>query len=265
MCDLGLACQTITWGDQQRAFLPRVFEASAAAGYAGLEIGFRHIHPTPADQLKALLEQHGLTLAAAHIGGNLQDSAQAAGERAVIDEAIDYLSAIGVERLAYSGLRFESRAQFDRDLAMLQQAAEKCQNAGITLLYHNHDWEFADARWIMNALIERTDVGFCPDVGWVMRGLGSAEAVVPFLDSIASRLGLLHLKDFASVNGEPERLDTVMLGDGVAPLSDAVAWARSHHPSLWLVAEQDTSDAPPEEAIRTNANVVRQMLRPAAR
>jgi sugar phosphate isomerase/epimerase len=260
MSDLKFGCQTITWGDQQREFLPQVFQATAEAGYAGVEIGFRHIRETPPDELKSLLDQHGLTLVGTHIGGNLQDASQAAGERAVLDEVIAHLKEVGSPRLMYSGLKYDSNRQFQSDLAMLQDAAETCQQAGIKLLYHNHDWEFANDGRIIETLIQQTSIGFCPDIGWVMRGLQSIEGVVPFLNQIADRIGVMHLKDFASVTQTGEQLNTVMLGDGVAPLQDAVAWAKSHRPDLWIVAEQDAANAAPAEVIAANADYVRSLV-----
>jgi hypothetical protein len=39
------ACQTITFGDEQNQPFPSIFDAIAAIGYEGVEIGFRHIEP----------------------------------------------------------------------------------------------------------------------------------------------------------------------------------------------------------------------------
>lgn len=248
---LHAGCQTITWGEEQRHFLPRMFAATAHCGYEGLEIGFRHIQATAPGELRRLLNEYGLTLIATHLGGNLQDTSQADGERAILDEVLAYLESVGTQRLMYSGLKFENETQFAEDLRMLQDAAATCRKHGVELLYHNHDWEFAHGGRVIEALIGETDLSFCPDVGWVMKGGADPVAL---LERLGSRVGSLHLKDFASRQGGT--IDTVMLGRGVAPLQEAAAWAAKHRPGLWLIAEQDKAEGSPEQAIEQNAAYV---------
>ena len=89
-----LACQTITWGEEQRHHFPSVLSEVAAAGYEGVEIGFRHIRQTPPALLQDLLGENGLVLAASHLGGNLEDPAHADAERSFLEEALDYLDAL---------------------------------------------------------------------------------------------------------------------------------------------------------------------------
>jgi len=249
---LPIGCQSITFGDGQRDFLPDVFQTLADGGYMGVEIGFRHIQPTPAAELKRQLDDHGLTLIASHIGGNLEDTQQAAGERAILEEILDYLNALGAGRLMYSGLKYQDDEQFAQDLAMLQKSEQRCRERGVRLLYHNHAWEFADDGRVMETLIRETEIGFCPDIGWVMKGGADAASL---LDRLGERVGALHMKDFATPT--PGRLDTVMLGEGVAPLRDAATWAATNDPELWLIAEQDKADTPPEQAVTRNAEFLR--------
>ena len=84
--DLQIGCQTITWGEGQRHNFPEVFRTSAEAGYKGLEIGFRHIQEILPQQLDEMLAEHGLVLVASHVGGNLEDTGQAEGERQMFFE-----------------------------------------------------------------------------------------------------------------------------------------------------------------------------------
>ena len=56
-------------------------------------------------------------------------------------------------------------------------------------------------------------------------------------------------KDFAS---QAQALDTVVLGQGRAPLNEAAAWLRSTCPDLWMIAEQDQSDQPAAVAVTEN-------------
>jgi len=147
---------------------------------------------------------------------------------------------------------------------MLRESARRCESAGVELLYHNHDWEFADEQRVMQALIEQTAIGFCPDIGWVMRGVGSVAGVKPVLERLGERVGALHMKDFATVQPD-EGLNTVMLGEGVAPLREAAEWAKGLPEDMWLIAEQDQADGTPEEAITTNAHFLQSLIWKAKR
>ncbi len=253
---LRMGCQTITWGDDQRHHFPKIFRASAEAGYQGLEIGFRHIQEIPARRLAEMLRDHGLQLAASHVGGNLQDTGQAAGERQILDVVLDYLNEVGTGLLMYSGLGYQDEDQFRGDFEQFRAASVRCQERGVQLLYHNHDWEFASEGRVMNALIDGCgpEVRFCPDIGWVAKAGADSVAL---LDRMGDRVGAIHLKDFDTA--EPGG-DTVMLGDGIAPLEAAMAWAARNRPDIWVIAEQDTANVPAQRAIEQNADYMKRVL-----
>lgn len=253
MSDFQIACQTITWGEGQRDVFDQVFAEVEDAGFSGVEIGFRHIRQTPPDWLAALLSAHGLSLVASHVGGNLFDAGQADQERGILDEVIEYLEFTGTPMLMYSGLRYQSEKQFVADLEMLHRAADKCVSHGIALLYHNHDFEFADDARVMRALIanKQSALRFCPDIGWIMKGGVDA---IELLDEIRDRIGAIHFKDFATTE---HRTDTVILGQGIAPLAEAAEWLKANTPGMWVIAEQDTADVPAAEAAAANAAYLR--------
>ena len=254
MSTFPIACQTITWGPEHKMHFPEVFAEVAAAGFTGVEIGFRHIREIPPADLKKMLDRHGLVLAASHVGGNLFDPPQANAERAILDEALDYLQAMGTKLLMYSGLRYRDDAQLASDIATLDRGAEKCRERGVSLLYHNHNWEFVDDGKVIRALIKDGKLGFCPDVGWVMKG---GWEIADFLDSICGRVGAIHFKDFAT---KGPGCDTVPLGQGVAPLKEAADWIRRNTNGLWVIAEQDNSDIAPAEAAAINAAFLKEVL-----
>jgi sugar phosphate isomerase/epimerase len=256
MTEFPIACQTITWGGGQKEIFPEVFAQVAAAGFAGVEIGFRHIKETPPSKLMDMLNAEGLTLAASHIGGNLFDAEQANQERGILDEVIDYLNATGTGLLMYSGLRYESDEQLAEGVRMLNRAAEMCASCGIKLLYHNHAFEFADEGKVIGALLsDDCDVlGFCPDIGWVMKG---GEDAVEFLGKVKAKLGAVHFKDFAT-NGQG--CDTVILGKGIAPLAESAEWLKKNTSGMWVIAEQDNADVPPAEAAAGNAAYLKSLF-----
>ncbi len=249
MSQFAIACQTITWGDEQSKDFPRVFDEVKAAGFAGVEIGFRHVKNHPPADIKRMLDERGLALVALHTGGNLLDPAQADEERRTLDLALEYMTALGSQYLIYSGLRYQDDVQFARDFLALNTAAQECASVGKRLLYHNHDWEFAGDARVINALIEKGShqLGFCPDVGWVMKG---GWHIAQFLDRIKERIYAIHFKDFAT---DGPGCDTVVLGTGIAPLREAADWIKGNTGGMWVIAEQDTAAVPPAQAARENA------------
>jgi len=260
MQNFKLACQTITWGEGQRNEFPTVFEQVARAGYAGVEIGFRHIREIKPADLAVMLDRQGLMLVASHIGGNLFDTQQAGRERSMMDETLDYLEQMGTKLLMYSGLRYESDEQLATGIDMLNRAAQQAATRGVRLLYHNHDFEFAAGGKVVDALLNDTvdALGWCPDIGWVMRG---GADVVEFLDKIKDRIGAVHFKDFAGDgSGEQRKVDTVVLGEGVAPLDEAAEWLKRNKSGLWVIAEQDRADVPAGEAAARNAAYLKRAL-----
>ncbi|OPZ15881.1 MAG: Inosose dehydratase [candidate division BRC1 bacterium ADurb.BinA364] len=251
------ACQTITFGAEQNKRFPEVFAAVARCGYTGVETGLRHLQALPGAEIKRMLDACGLKLAATHLGGNLEDPAQAAGEKTMAQDALDYIEPLGAKFIMYSGLKFESEGQLARDIDMISRSAALCKSRAVQLLYHNHAWEFENDWRIMNALIERSsaDLGFCPDVGWVHKG---GADVLEFLDKVKERVGAIHFKDFLTV-GEPK--DFCTLGEGVTPFPAIVDWMRANRPDLWVIAEQDKSDLDAEEAVRRNLDYMRRVAK----
>ena len=133
---------------------------------------------------------------------------------------------------------------------MLCRSARRCAESGVKLLYHNHNWEFSDeeGRVMQDLLATACDeLALCPDLGWIHKG---GEDVLEFLKQNQERIGAVHFKDFASM--EPV-VDTVVLGRGIAPLREALAWLQTNRPELWLIAEQDYCEGDPADAVAANA------------
>jgi len=242
-----LACQTISWGDDQDQRFPQVFAEIAAAGFEGVEIGFRRLAKTAPAEMKRVLAEYGLSLVASHVGGNLADPDQAEGERGMLDTVLDYLNEMGASLLMYSGLRATDADQLCRDVEMLCTAAEKCAARNVQLLYHNHNWEFHNDGLVINAVFAAPSLGFCPDVGWVYKG---GVDVVETLNRMGARVGAAHFKDFASLE---QGVDTVPLGAGVVPLEAAARWLQDNvSGTFWVIAEQDRTDIATAEMAKLN-------------
>ncbi len=243
-----LACQCITFGDNLGARLDEVLPAVAAAGFAGVEVGYRHLKDVPPEVIREKLQHHEQVLVASHVGGNLEDTDQATGERGMLDAVIDLLAALDTGLLMYSGLQYRDDKQLQDDLAMLNRAAARCNEAGIRLCYHNHNWEFDHDGAVMEALLTDGDpsLAFCPDVGWVAK---AGQDVPALLTRMGPRVAAIHFKDFASLGPD---VDTVELGEGVVPLAEAAAWVKANRPEIWVIAEQDKAAIPADRAVHKN-------------
>ena len=255
MKNFPIACQTITFGEEQRHYFDEILPAVSAAGYDGVEIGFRHIREIPPERLHEMLEAHGIKLAATHVGGNLLDKEGASSEKSELDRVLDYISVIGTKHILYSGLDFHNASQFSTDLDSLQRAADQCRERQIRLLYHNHDFEFADDWRIMRAILRgSTSLELCPDLGWIYR---SGVDVMMFLEEAVERIKAVHLKDFTSNNSDARFTE---LGRGKVPLETSVKWLLANTEGMWVILEQDTTELDPGESIRLNAEYGRKLL-----
>ena len=243
-----LACQTITWGDEQNTRFPEIFQEISDAGFQGVEIGFRHIASLEPETFCSELESHGLKLVASHIGGNLANLSQARGEWEILTKVLDFLNRAGAGLLMLSGIRGRDPEILKQELDFYEKAEADCAARNVSLLYHNHDWEFTSPHGIFEAMLKRKAFRFCPDLGWIYK---AGRPVTDVLDRIGDRIGAVHFKDFAAL--EP-RMNTVILGDGAAPLAECAQWITAHMTDpVWIIAEQDRSDKAAAETARRNA------------
>ena len=240
---------------------PEILKIVSAAGYGGVEIGFRHLSDIRPEHLKSMLGKNDLKLTGLHVGGNLLDFGQAGNERSEIETVIEYALGVGTDSVVYSGLHFENTLQFNNDISMLKKSAGMCADKGLSLLYHNHNWEFEDNWKIMNALLSIRQKGFalCPDLGWVYRG---GADVIDFLERVVKLIRAVHLKDFSS---NDESAVFTELGKGSAPFADAAAWLADNTDGMWVVLEQDESSLPAAKAVEQNAEYGRSLFKTRGR
>lgn len=250
-----IGLQTITWGDPQDPIMDRILDTAAACGYDGVEMGWRRIAPMGAGKLRQMLVDRGLSFIAAHAGGNLEDRAQADDERQQIDVILEGIQTLKGSFLMYSGLRYKSDEQLAQEIASLNAIAGRCAEAGVRLLYHNHDWEFLANGRAFEALLNETvpELGFCPDFGWLAK---TGQDAMSLMEQMRDRIGAVHFKDFRTA--APGEKDVCCLGEGEVPLREAAAWIEGLDlDELWVIAEQDHHNGPAEEAAKRNAEFMK--------
>ncbi len=186
--------QLYTLRDIMQRSVPATLKLVADIGYAELE--FAGYYGQSAKQIKQLLDENGLTAPSAHIMLDAFDSN--------LSQILDDAQTIGHKYLVVPWL---TEAQRGKGIAPYQALAEKlnkigeaCQKAGITLAYHNHDFEFEvrDNQIPLDVLITQTDpnlVAMELDLYWTVK---AGKNPVNYFKAYPGRFKLWHVKDMAS-------------------------------------------------------------------
>lgn len=204
-----------------------VIRRIAAMGYAGVETaGIYGDGPTAAARL---FEELGLRVCSAHSDPPLGDTAS---------PVLETMAALRCTTLVVPYIppeEFTSEEKIKAHCERLNEANRVAQANGLTLAYHNHDWEFRAAEVlggrrpfdIMLDLLDPT-VQFEIDTYWVAVGGSDPLATVQML---GARAGLLHIKD-----GPLDRdLPMQAVGAGKMDFPPIIAASEAQ----WLIVELD--------------------------
>lgn len=241
--------QLIIYGPRARQDLAGVLREVAEAGYDGFE-GGAPAGPDEVDRVRAALDGTGLAFAGGHSGmAQLEDGA-------LVSRMAGSVKALGGDFLMVSG-RFDSLEGYRAGAATLNQAGRRCRDAGVTLCYHNHSWEFepSDGARPIDVLIGETDpqlVKLCPDVYWVHVGGDDPAA---FVRQHRDRCPYFHFKDGQGGERYQEFLE---LGRGCVDLPAALQAALACQPA-WVVVEQDSTRGEPADSIAASRRYLRSL------
>lgn len=172
-----------------------------------------------------------------------------------LDPLIRQLHELSCRDLAISGLlEWHNRSADDyrRAADVLSKAAPALLREGIALHYHNHDFEFAciEAGHTGYDLLLQCcspDVKICADLGWIWY---AGRDPITFVREHASRIGMVHLRDFAGKLSMP-------LGEGKLPLPAILAAVRRLPNLHRLVIEQDPPANPATDMATSLAYISR--------
>jgi sugar phosphate isomerase/epimerase len=199
-------------------------------GYDGVELAGLYGH-TP-EFIRDCLKEIGLHPISAHVPFHefIND----------LQGTINQYVTIGCSYLAIPYLTEDYRygtENFKEFMKFLPTIANACKEAGVTLLYHNHDFEFMttdDGEYVLDYIyrvIPEEELKIELDTCWVkVAGVDP----VDYLSKYEGRTPVVHLKDY---NGaEPFEFKAVGYGvqDFPAILSKAIEVG-----STWVVVEQD--------------------------
>ena len=202
-------------------------------------VGFRHVEPvmahyqTPA-LTRAALDQRGLSAPSGHF------SLEAVTDRT--SWVAEVAKTIGIEQVVVPAVPPEQRSGAAKDwhklgLALAGSGSQLAED-GLTLAYHNHDWDLRtldDGRTPLDVLFEHPSIKWQADMGWVARAVSDP---VAWLSKYEDRLVSCHVKDVAP---EGENLDEdgwTDVGQGTLDWTNLWAICRAT-PAKWMVVEHD--------------------------
>ena len=140
--------------------------------------------------IKALADKYNLEVICTH-----QNYANFTGN---INTVVNYNKDLGVQ-IAGLGSGFyddslEPTASKDKYIKELKEFSKAMKDAGLTFAYHNHAFEFAkiDGKYLMDYIIEETDVKFILDTYWLAV---AGQDVTEFIKKHKDRIAVLHFKD----------------------------------------------------------------------
>lgn len=177
--------------DEMEKDMDKALKTVKEMGYDYVE--FAGYFGKTAEEVKALLDKHGLTAVSVHQGYDVF----------LTDEKynIDYLKTIGVKYCAIPWMDRKKHAGgelFKQTVEEITKVAKALKAAGIQMLYHNHDFEFEKyegkflLEWLYDSIpadLLQTELDTC----WV-RYAGNDPA--EYMKKYKGRADVLHLKDF---------------------------------------------------------------------
>ena len=268
-----IALQVYSVRDDAAADFRGTMEKVKAMGYDGVELaGLYDLAPA---EISAILKEVGLVALSAHVPYQTII--------ADMQKAIDDYKEIGCQYIAVPYLQEDERpgtAGYAAVYENIKKFGALCHENGVTLLYHNHDFEFTkveDGRYALDYMYETipaTDLQTELDTCWVKV---AGEDPAAYIRKYANRCPLVHLKDF-QLNGEkPAQMyeligietnpnatprgtfDFMPVGYGMQNMP-AILEAAEESGALWVVVEQDRSkDEPPIVAVEKSIKYLKSL------
>jgi sugar phosphate isomerase/epimerase len=243
-----IGLQLYTLRNEMAKDLPGTLAQVAAVGYK--EVEFAGYFNRPAQEIRALLDKHGLSAPAAHVP-------LAAVEKG-LDKAIEEAKVVGHRYLVCPYLDARDRKTIDdyrRHAATFNRAGEACKKAGIQFAYHNHDFEFVqlDGQMPFDVLLAATDpklVQIELDLYWIVK---AGQDPLAYFAKHPGRFPLVHVKDMAAT---PQK-GFSEVGRGTIDFKKIFVRSKQAGIKHYFV-EQDQSAAP-VESIKTSFAYLKQL------
>jgi sugar phosphate isomerase/epimerase len=155
------------------------------------------------------------------------------------------------------GQRPRDREGWSRLADVLENIALRCRKAGMTLLYHNHDFEMQEleGRLVLDWLLEAPHLGLELDLAWAVRG---GQDPLGLLERYAGRCSRVHIKDLAPAGSNPSEQGWADVGFGRLDWVSLVP-AAIEAGAEWLIVEHD-QPINPKTTVERSVSYLKRLL-----
>jgi sugar phosphate isomerase/epimerase len=228
-----IALQLYTVREAAQADMLGTLRRLADMGYRAVE--FAGYGGVPTREIRAVLDERGMTAMGAHVGLHLWQEDTAAVIRDLQTLGCTYAI------VPFAGEEYRTAEGVGQLADRLNALAGQCRAEGLRFAYHNHAFEFAplDGGTMWERLVAATDpalVNLELDVFWAQVG---GAGPVALIEQLKGRVPILHIKDMA---GDASQRD-MPVGDGVMPWDHILPVAQATGIE-WYVIEQDHPQQP---------------------
>lgn len=253
MLPLPVALQVYTVREEAEKDFPGTMQQIKDMGYQGVELA--GLYGLPPEEVRSLLDQAGLASISAHVP--LFDL------MSDLDGTLSQYETIGCQYIAIpyleEGMR-PGQPGFKKVLDALITIGQACKEKNITLLYHNHDFEFVrleDGIYGLDYLYQAIPADLLQtelDTCWIKV---AGESPEEYIKKYAGRCPLVHFKDFymedqtdeplyeligieKKQTAKPSGFEFRPLGHGLQDIP-ALLQVSIESGAKWIVVEQDNS------------------------
>lgn len=265
---LPIAVQVYSVRDDAAADLRATLQSIKNMGYDGVE--FAGLYGNKPADIKAMCAEIGLVPISAHVPylDMVKDP----------DGVLSAYAEIGCQYVAIPYLTAEYRPGEEKFAEVIENAkmlGKKAKELGMTLLYHNHDFEFVklNGKYALDILYEEVPADLLQtelDTCWVNVG---GEVPADYIRKYAGRTPVVHLKDFFGEKSDdmyeligiesaapkrPSGFEFRPVGAGLQNFPEILK-AAEESGAQWVVVEQDkaTMGLTPMESIQKSIDYLK--------
>lgn len=247
-----ISLQLYTVRDHAARDMPATLRRVAELGYEGVELA-GYGSASQSELLRAL-DETGLHITGAHVGlDKLQDDMNA-----VVEEQAALKNTNVIVPFLDASHR-DSLEKWQQTARIFDDVGRRLREHGLTLHYHNHDFEFqrfdnggGTGTYGLDVLYDNTDplnLQAELDCYWVQKGGVDPAA---YIKKLAGRVSLLHIKDMAA-NG-----DFAEIGQGTLNWPEIFAAAEAQGVTTYIV-EQDSTPGDAFDSVRISLDNLKTM------
>jgi sugar phosphate isomerase/epimerase len=220
-------------------------------GYTAVQVSA--IGPIPDAEVKAMVDDLGLTICSTHTA---YEALSHDADRVIEQQRFWNCKHVAISIMP-NEYREQGEAGFKRFAAEASTVGERLHQAGLTLSYHNHSFEFVrfGPRTGLDLLYEESDPRYLKaevDTYWVQHGGGDPAA---WLRKLGLRMPTVHLKDMVIFERQQAMAE---IGEGNLNWP-AILGACREAGVEWCTVEQDTCRRDPFESLKISYDNLRRM------